>query len=79
MALISPTSWRCALNNAAGGYYYYHTENGKDYQDTMLDVKAYIQSIKLPVYGFQFDSWWYYRQPNAPENGGLTTIVPKKP
>jgi len=44
-----------------GAYYYYLTEPGKTYADTMIDVYDYINSIKLPVKYYQFDSWWYFR------------------
>jgi hypothetical protein len=39
-----------------GAYYYYNTEPGKNYEQTMLDVKAYLLSLDLPVRAFQFDS-----------------------
>ena len=55
----------------SGAYYYYHTETGKNYQQTMLDVKAYvIDQAKLPVRAFQFDSWWYTRG-SGPNGGGV--------
>lgn len=41
-----------------GAYYYYHTEDGKDYEQTMLDS---IQNISLPFRYLQIDSWWYYK------------------
>ena len=54
-----------------GAYYYYHTEAGKNYQQTMLDVKAYVlDQAQLPVRAFQFDSWWYYRG-SGPNGGGV--------
>lgn len=42
----------------AGSYYYYHTEEGKNYEDTMVDV--FDQAV-LPFHYFQLDSWWYYQ------------------
>ena len=45
--------------NDNGAYYYYHTEPGKNYEQTMLDAKSYLlETAKLPVRAFQFDSWW---------------------
>jgi hypothetical protein len=41
-----------------GAYYYYHTEDGKTYEQTMLDS---IQKISLPFHYLQIDSWWYYK------------------
>ena len=41
-----------------GAYYYYHTEDGQNYQQTMLDS---IQKIQLPFHYLQIDSWWYYK------------------
>jgi len=41
-----------------GAYYYYHTEEGQNYEQTMLDS---IQKIKLPFRYLQIDSWWYYK------------------
>ena len=36
-----------------GAYYYYHTEDGKTYEQTMLDS---IQNISLPFHYLQIDS-----------------------
>ena len=47
-----------------GTYYYYYTEPDKDYQDTMIDVKKYLNSIGLPVKYVLLDSWWYYKGVN---------------
>jgi hypothetical protein len=41
-----------------GGYYYYNTENGTNYEQTMLDS---INKISLPFHYLQIDSWWYYK------------------
>eukprot|EP01114_Cavostelium_apophysatum_P013570 TRINITY_DN3316_c0_g1_i2.p1 TRINITY_DN3316_c0_g1~~TRINITY_DN3316_c0_g1_i2.p1 ORF type:complete len:780 (-),score=163.41 TRINITY_DN3316_c0_g1_i2:73-2412(-) len=47
-----------------GAYYYYLTEANKTYEDTMMEVHEYHESLGLPVKYFQFDSWWYYKGNN---------------
>ncbi|KAK6972802.1 hypothetical protein BgiMline_023964 [Biomphalaria glabrata] len=57
-----------------GAYYYYHTEEGKNYQTSMVDAASYIKNISLPVQYLQYDSWWYpkgHRQ-------GTVTWTPRK-
>ncbi|KAH3797073.1 uncharacterized protein LOC127837128 [Dreissena polymorpha] len=44
-----------------GAYYYYNTEPDKNYQQTVLDVKKYINMTGIPYKYFQYDSWWYYK------------------
>ena len=44
-----------------GTYYYYYTETGKNYQDTILDIKAYHDNVGLPTKYLLLDSWWYYK------------------
>ena len=44
-----------------GAFYYYHTEAGKNYQETMLDVARYHEEIGLPSKWLLMDSWWYYK------------------
>lgn len=63
---------RCLSALPAGAYYSYTTEPGKNYQQTVLDVNAYLQSINLPVQSLQFDSWWYYQRPSV---RGPTAVV----
>jgi hypothetical protein len=41
-----------------GGYYYYHTEDGVNYEKTMLDVR---RNISLPFHYIEIDSWWYHK------------------
>lgn len=41
-----------------GAYYYYHTEDGMNYEQTMLDA---LHQISLPFHYLQIDSWWYYK------------------
>ncbi len=41
-----------------GGYYYYNTEQGINYEETMVDI---YHQIRLPFHYMQFDSWWYYK------------------
>ncbi|XP_070579108.1 uncharacterized protein [Ptychodera flava] len=47
-----------------GAFYYYHTEPGKNYEETMMDVKAYTDSANIPYRYFQLDSWWYFKGEN---------------
>ncbi|CAF1261231.1 unnamed protein product [Rotaria sordida] len=41
-----------------GGYYYYHTEDGMNYEETMVNV---AHRIPLPFHYIQLDSWWYFK------------------
>jgi hypothetical protein len=41
-----------------GGYYYYNTEQGINYEETMVNVN---EKIPLPFHYIQLDSWWYYK------------------
>jgi hypothetical protein len=40
------------------GYYYYHTEQGMNYEETMINI---CHQIPLPLHYIQLDSWWYYK------------------
>jgi hypothetical protein len=44
-----------------GAYYYYNTEPGKNYQDTILDLHAYMESMKIPIRWVLYDSWFYLK------------------
>lgn len=44
-----------------GAYYYYNTEGSKNYEQTILDVRDYINKMNIPYRYFQYDSWWYYK------------------
>jgi hypothetical protein len=44
-----------------GAYYYYNTEQGKDYQDTMLHIADYLKENEIPAKYLQLDSWWYFK------------------
>eukprot|EP01012_Entosiphon_sulcatum_P028632 TRINITY_DN3468_c0_g1_i1.p1 TRINITY_DN3468_c0_g1~~TRINITY_DN3468_c0_g1_i1.p1 ORF type:complete len:750 (+),score=126.46 TRINITY_DN3468_c0_g1_i1:23-2251(+) len=44
-----------------GAYYYYKTEPGKNYEDTLVDVQKYAQSVGIPYRYILLDSWWYYK------------------
>lgn len=49
-----------------GAYYYYHTEanadgTNKTFQNTLIDVQTYSESVNLPYGYMQIDSWWYYK------------------
>ena len=48
---------RC-LRKDNGAFYYYNPEAGKNYQQTMIDVKAYAESVGLPYQYTLLDSWW---------------------
>jgi hypothetical protein len=41
-----------------GAYYYYHTETGKNYEDTIVSI---VDKHQLPIHYLQLDSWWYYK------------------
>ncbi|UJR38301.1 hypothetical protein I4U23_030971 [Adineta vaga] len=41
-----------------GGYYYYNTEQGMNYEATMINV---AHQIPLPFHYIQLDSWWYFK------------------
>lgn len=52
--------------NDNGSYYSYHTEDGKDYEDTIKDELAYVASVGLPVRSVQFDRYLpSWRTPRA--------------
>ena len=54
------------FNTDNGAYYYYNTVPGKNYEETMTDVKEYADKV-----GYKYvllDSWWYYQG----EDGGVT-------
>eukprot|EP01006_Ploeotia_vitrea_P025487 TRINITY_DN58345_c0_g2_i1.p1 TRINITY_DN58345_c0_g2~~TRINITY_DN58345_c0_g2_i1.p1 ORF type:complete len:748 (-),score=61.40 TRINITY_DN58345_c0_g2_i1:94-2337(-) len=51
-----------------GAFYYYHTQKNKTYEQTLLDVKKYADSLKLPYKYILLDSWWYFKGPH----GGVT-------
>jgi hypothetical protein len=40
-----------------GAYYYYNTVPGKNYQDTIMDIKAYADELQLPYRYILLDSW----------------------
>ncbi|XP_070576651.1 uncharacterized protein [Ptychodera flava] len=48
-----------------GAYYYYNTEPDKNYEDTLIDVKNYADSLSIPYRYMQIDSWWYYKGLNG--------------
>ena len=55
-----------------GAFYYYHTDAGKSYEDTLLDVYAYSKEKKIPYTYVLIDSWWYYKG----RQGGVTDWSP---
>ena len=44
-----------------GAYYYYHTEPGKNYEQTLLDVNTFALQSGIPYRHMLLDSWWYYK------------------
>ena len=50
-----------------GAYYYYKTEPGKNYEQTILDLKQYTVTERIPVRWILYDSWFY-----AKANGTAT-------
>ncbi|CAG0900286.1 unnamed protein product [Darwinula stevensoni] len=42
-----------------GAFYYYNTEEGMNYEETVLAVVDHLSEIGLPIKYFQLDSWWY--------------------
>lgn len=53
-----------------GAFYYYNPEPGENYQQTMVDVKTYADSVRIPYHYTLLDSWWYYQDPKTE---GVTT------
>jgi len=41
-----------------GAFYYYVTEEGKNYEDTLIDVKRYAEAVHIPYHYVLLDSWW---------------------
>ena len=35
------------------------------YQRTVDELWSHLANIELPVQSMQYDSWWYYKGPNA--------------
>jgi len=58
-------------NTDNGAFYYYVTEPNKNYQQTILDVKAQAESEQLPFRSWLADSWWYYKG----KGGGVSRWV----
>eukprot|EP01052_Picozoa_sp_SAG31_P008574 SAG31_NODE_436_length_15717_cov_5.420412_1_plen_1054_part_00 len=55
-----------------GAFYYYHTEAGKTYEDTLLDVHTYSVAARIPYSYVLIDSYWYFKGPHA----GVTDWIP---
>ena len=43
-----------------GAYYYYNTEPNKTYEQTIIDIKKYVDEENIPVRWILIDSWFYY-------------------
>ncbi|XP_071111597.1 uncharacterized protein [Haliotis cracherodii] len=54
-----------------GAYYYYNEEPGKNYEETILDVRDYAHRTSIPYRYVQFDSYFY---PKGPQDGALTWV-----
>lgn len=62
-----------------GAFYYYNTEKDKNYEETILDLKAYTVKEKVPVKWILYDSWFYPKtnyttkqgKPQDPAHGAL--------
>jgi hypothetical protein len=65
------TNTHLGFDTDNGAYYYYNTEPGKNYEDTLIGVKAYAAAVGVPVRHVQLDSWWYIKG----ENGGTKDWV----
>ncbi|XP_067661068.1 uncharacterized protein [Haliotis asinina] len=48
-----------AYGTDSGAYYCYRSEEGKNYQDTVLDIKSYMAEIGVPIRYMQYDVTWY--------------------
>jgi len=58
-----------------GAYYYYRTEEGKDYETTLLDMREYLKEEEIPLKYFQMDSWWY---PKSELDNGVLVWEPRE-
>jgi hypothetical protein len=48
-----------------GAFYYGHTEPRKNYQETIMDIKAYADQEQIPYQYILLDSWWYWEGPGG--------------
>lgn len=44
-----------------GAFYYYHTLEGKNYEETLIELTDYFKQSgsAIPVRHLEIDSWWY--------------------
>jgi hypothetical protein len=54
-----------------GAYYYYKTEDNKDYEETILDLKQYTLAQKIPVRWILYDSWFYSKANGSATGSGM--------
>ena len=40
-----------------GAYYYYKTEDGMNYEDTIIALKHHVEEERIPVRWILYDSW----------------------
>jgi hypothetical protein len=55
----NPITAYLGYNTDNGSYYYYNTEKGKNYEDTMIAIRARHKQIGLPIGYYELDSFWY--------------------
>lgn len=61
-----------------GAYYWYNTEPNSTYEKTMIDLRNYHRSAKIPIGYYELDSYWYYKQNNnTGEHGGIKFYEPR--
>lgn len=63
--VFPPPSAICSHVQDNGAYYYYQTEPGKNYEDTLIDVKLYADKVGIPYRYVLLDSWWYFKGTNS--------------
>jgi hypothetical protein len=56
-----------------GAYYYYHTEDGLNYEDTIISTLRHAIDVDgIPYKSVQLDSWFYFR---GQDNGVVEWVV----
>ncbi len=65
---------KLSYSTGNGAVYYYTTLPGKNYQETMVAIKAAFDASPIQMGTYEFDSWWYYRNHSS---GGLLLWEPR--
>lgn len=52
-------------------YYYYKTEDGKNYEETVLDLKQYTLRESIPIRWILYDSWFYSKANGTATGNGM--------